>query len=228
MAAAYGLSEQSPKIINLGYPRNDKLFHGHDARSEAIKRLIPGAVLGKKVVLYAPTWRDHITDSDKECHCFFNQQKMRSFGTSLGPGVVVFLKTHQMNNSIFDTEANQDQNSAAFYDVSSIVDINEVFLITDLLISDYSGAIFDFALLKRPQVFYMWDKEAYSIRGRGVDFNFNDLPGPIVERSDDLGPIVKNALSNFSYDEKYARFNSKYNNLETGHSCRDFAKKFFL
>ena len=87
-----------------------------------------------------------------------------------------------------------------------------------MLISDYSGVIFDFALLRRPMVYYMFDKELYTSELQGVNIDFDDLPGIIVTEEKDLAAAVLKQLREFRYDEKYEAFNRKYSPLDDGYA----------
>ena len=94
------------------------------------------------------------------------------------------------------------------------------------MISDYSGAIFDYANLHRPMVYYMWDKDEYVNESRGIDFDFNELPGEIVTKEENLASAIKNALNNFKYDEKYKKFNERYNCLDGKDCGNKFIEKY--
>ncbi|MFP7308406.1 CDP-glycerol glycerophosphotransferase family protein, partial [Enterococcus faecalis] len=89
-------------------------------------------------------------------------------------------------------------------DVSSYPDINQLYLIADLLITDYSSVMFDFALTKKPMLFFMYDKEKYQNSTRGFYFDPTAiLPGKIVTDTDSLVTSVKNVL--FSKTEQEQR-----------------------
>lgn len=92
--------------------------------------------------------------------------------------------------------------------VSNYPSIEELYSITDVLITDYSSVMFDFAYLKKPMIFYAYDLEKYLYGERGVYLNYsNIIPGPLVRTTDE----IINVLSNYSnldseYKDKYEKF----------------------
>ena len=111
------------------------------------------------------------------------------------------------------------------YNVSNIDDINELYIITDLLITDYSSVFFDFANLKRPMLFYMYDLEHYRDKSNGFYIDLNELPGKIVKTQDELEVEIEKIDRDFKYDEKYKKFNEKYNYLDDGNASKRVVEK---
>ena len=99
-------------------------------------------------------------------------------------------------------------------------DINHLYVISDLLVTDYSSVFFDYGNLKRPEIFYMYDLEAYGSEIRGFYIDLDELPGPIVKTEDELIKAIKNATTDHSYDEKYEKFNAKFNYLDDGQAAK--------
>ena len=216
MATAYGLDKDSKKVIEVGYPRNDFLFKYTKKDVENIKNKL-GIDKDKKVIFYAPTWRNYEYDSNKYSYAYQNHLDFDKLLKKLGKDYVILFKAHNQEENSADVS-----NYKGVIDVSKIDDINELYIISDLMISDYSGAIFDYANLRRPMVYYMWDKDEYTDVSQGVDFDFDELPGEIVIEEDKLADSIKRSLKNFKYDAKYKKFNQKYNCLDG----RDCGKKF--
>src|SRR5699024_8798956 len=78
-----------------------------------------------------------------------------------------------------------------FYDFSDFREINDLLLVTDLLITDYSSVCFEFALLNKPMLFFAFDVEEY-IRSRDFYYDyFNFIPGPLVSTTDELVESIK-------------------------------------
>ena len=103
---------------------------------------------------------------------------------------------------------------------SKVNDINHLYVISDLLVTDYSSVFFDYGNLKRPEIFYMYDLDAYGSEIRGFYIDLDELPGPIVKTEDELIKAIKNAESDRSFDEKYKAFNAKFNYLDDGKAAQ--------
>lgn len=117
------------------------------------------------------------------------------------------------------------------YDFSSHSDINEIYLMADLLITDYSSVFFDYANLKRPIIFYTYDIESYRDRLRGFYFNLeNEAPGSVVKTSEELVSAIlnyeKKGLGELK--NKYNEFYKRYCYLENGDSSEKVVKKIFF
>jgi CDP-glycerol glycerophosphotransferase len=115
------------------------------------------------------------------------------------------------------------------WDFSKHEDIQELYLISDLLITDYSSVFFDYANLKRPMIFFTYDLEEYKDDIRGFYFNFEEkAPGPLVETTEEVITAIKGigevAISNDLMDEFYQRFCY----LEDGHAAERVVKEVIL
>ena len=107
------------------------------------------------------------------------------------------------------------------YDVSKVDDINELYVISDMLITDYSSVFFDYANLKRPIIFYMYDLEHYRDKSNGFYIDVEtELPGRIIKTDDDLIKEIIRVTKDFKYDEQYKRFNQTYNYLDDGNASQ--------
>lgn len=200
-------------IIETGYPRND-LFYDED-RSEKIVNIknrlnIPE---DKKIVLYAPTFRDSEKQNNKFIVDF--QLDLEKMQEKLGDDYILLVRLHVIveNNLII----NEDLTDFVI-NVSNYPDMQELLLISDVLITDYSSSMFDFANTKKPMLFYVYDFEEYrdDIRGFYIDFEA-EAPGPMLR---DTEAIIK-SLENIDeltvqYKEKYDDFFKKYCELEDG------------
>jgi CDP-glycerol glycerophosphotransferase len=112
------------------------------------------------------------------------------------------------------------------YDVSKTNDINKLYIASDLLITDYSSVFFDFANLKRPMIFYMYDFCKYENDTRGFYIDVDELPGPLVKTTNKLIEAIKSIdVDNFECDEKYLAFNNKYNYLDDGQASKRVVKR---
>jgi len=94
--------------------------------------------------------------------------------------------------------------------------------------TDYSSVFFDFANLKKPMIFYMYDLDLYKGKLRDFYIDLKELPGPITETQTDLEKELEN-ISNYEkeYKDKYKKFNEKYNYLDDGNASYRVIKKIF-
>ncbi|MDD4199953.1 MAG: CDP-glycerol glycerophosphotransferase family protein [Eubacteriales bacterium] len=199
-------------IIETGYPRNDILFNYEASRPAEIRKKL-GIPEDKKVIMYAPTFRDNKHDGAGyvyDTHIDFDRLRRE-----LSDEYVILFRAHYFVANQFDFEKFR----GFVYDMSYLDDITELYLITDLLITDYSSVFFDFANLKKPMIFYMYDLEEYANEIRGFYFDIDEIPGPKVKTEDELINEIRNT-SLWSPDEKYRKFNEKFNYLDDGNASR--------
>lgn len=203
------------KILELGYPRNDKLIINKNniQLTENIKRRL-GIDNSKKIILYAPTWRDDKVCSVNGNHILTNPLDSEGF-LSKFENTVFLYRGHYFTkpeNEMID-----------FIDVSNVNDINDLFLISDMLITDYSSLFFDYANLERPIYFYMPDLEEYRDKTRGFYLDVHtELPGPIAKNPDELAEFILD--NDFDYSI-FELFNDKYNTYEDGNSAMRVIKE---
>ena len=210
-------------VIQEGYPRNDFLINHIQADVDRVKaalHITPEEIGGRRVILYAPTWRDNQHDSSigYSYRLGVDFQRLRE---ALAEEYVILFRAHYLVASHFDFAAYQ----GFVYDVSGYPDINDLYISSDLLITDYSSVFFDYANLKKPMIFYMYDLAAYRDEIRGFYLGLEELPGPIVETEEELISVIPQALGWPVYGEKYRRFHEKYNPLDDGHASERVVKR---
>ncbi|MBQ3028410.1 MAG: CDP-glycerol glycerophosphotransferase family protein, partial [Lachnospiraceae bacterium] len=217
LSSAYGLTEKEKKekVVELGYPRNVFLFKYTEedvARIKAELRIPEG----KKVILYAPTFRESSYEYGKG-FAYQIALDIDRLQKRFGDRAVVLLRAHYFANMDFDAEKYR----GFLYDVSGAGDINHLYVISDLLMTDYSSVMFDFSILRRPMIFYMYDIEEY--RGQLRDFYIEPdiLPGPIVATQDEVEEEIEAALSKpFVCDERYEAFCKKFTYLDDADAAK--------
>lgn len=209
-------------VIELGYPRNDFLYNYNGEDIKRIKENLGISNIDKKILLYAPTYRDnqHTTGVG---YTYKTEVDFDRLQKELGQDYIILFRAHWLVANNFDFEKYQD----FIYNVSDYDDINELYIIADMLITDYSSVFFDYANLKRPILFYMYDLEAYRDDIRGFYLDINDLPGPILRTEDELITSVKEISVKDFYDEKYKKFNQKFNYLDDGKASERVVNKIF-
>ncbi|MFB9768729.1 CDP-glycerol glycerophosphotransferase family protein [Lactiplantibacillus modestisalitolerans] len=209
-------------FLDYGYPRNDRLVHDRNNLSEInrLKKKIIGRTTGR-VILYAPTWRDDffIRKGMYKMSLPFSLQKIIN---QLGSNDTLIIRPHYLVAESIDI-------SGFEHNVHLCVDedINDLYLISDLLITDYSSVMFDFAILNRPMLFYPYDLNHYQGDIRGFYFDYNEVPGPIVTSETDFMEKLNQFLINGHYPEysaKMASFRAKFTDWEHGTASQQVVK----
>lgn len=199
------------RLIETGYPRNDFLsnYRDEDVKSIKAKYHLPS---DKKIILYAPTWRDNCYNN--KGYTFTLNADFKKWRDMLGDEYIVLFKPHYLIITDFDAQ----QLDGFLYQVDAHADINELYIISDMLITDYSSVFFDYAILARPILFYMYDIDSYAKDLRGFYFDLEEtLPGPIYQQEDELLEHIKAA----SIDEtRLQRFVHKFNIWEDGNASQ--------
>ena len=199
---AFNVAEEN--VLPLGIPRTDSLFLSKKLAN--YKRDIFNRypyIKGKKIVLYAPTFRgDPIND------VFYQPINLDYIREQLGDEYVVIYKLHPW---LQDRELSKDNNI-----INGNSDgIRKLFAITDFLICDYSAVIFDFSILGKPMVFFAPDLEEYK-RERGMYEEYEEImPGPICRTEDEVIESIKNNKFNLS---DINEFKNKYFDYQDGMS----------
>lgn len=195
-------------VLTTGYPRNDFLYQATEQDIGDIKKQI-GIPTDKKVILYAPTFRDN-QYSAKKGFCINSHIDFKKAKEVLGEDYVILFRAHYFIAERMDFSGLQ----GFVYDVSGIEDINELYVVSDLLVTDYSSVFFDYANLKRPIIFFMKDYEEYKNELRDFYLEPEELPGPVVREQEHLFEQIKNSMEHFEYDRKYQQFHDKFNYLD--------------
>lgn len=214
------------EMLETGYPRNDILHlpeKEQEKKVDWIKETL-GLPKDKKVILYAPTWRDN-EFYDKGQYRFTLQLDLKKMQEKLGDEYVLVLRTHYYIVNVLDLS----EYEGFVYNASTYDDIAHLYLISDVLITDYSSVFFDYANLKRPILFFMYDIEKYrdTLRGFYMDVD-KELPGPILLESDQvIESIEKLPQISKDYEKKYQQFYEKYCGWENGTSAEKVVKAVF-
>ena len=198
-------------VVETGYPRNDLLLAEDRDQRRAATRAELGLDEGTTAVLYVPTWRDH-EYYEPEAKLGLD---VDAFTAGMGEGWCLLPRVHYYMAERIAVQANP-----AVRDVSFYPDIRDLYLAADVLVTDYSSAMFDFAVTGKPMVFFTYDFAHYRDAVRGFYFDFvPDAPGPVVETL----PELIDALSGLEgvqarYRDRYDRFREQFCHLEDGHA----------
>lgn len=209
-------------IIEEGYPRNDFLFNKSQEDIIQIKKKV-GIPLDKKVIFYLPTFRDNQHTSGVG-YTYKLELDLDRFKEKFGDKYVLLFSPHYfIANSIDLSKYEGFVINVARYD-----EINELYLASDIIMTDYSSVFFDFANLKKPMLFYMYDYEVYQGKLRDFYISLDELPGPIAKNQDELENYLENIEKEFEkYKDKYKKFNEKYNYLDDGNASFRVIKEIF-
>ena len=213
------------RILELGYPRND-LLYGDDREERAGKiREKLGIPKDRKVVLYAPTWRDDDYYGPGQYN--FDLPLDLKVMERLKDRYFFILRTHYF---IADHLRLNESEKQFVMDCSRYNDIGELYLISDVLITDYSSVFFDYANLRRPILFYVYDFEKYRDTLRGFYFDMETgCPGPLLKTSSEVAEALDD-IENIGkeYAGKYREFTERFCSLDDGHAAERIVKKVFL
>lgn len=222
-ASAFGLNilNKQDILIETGYPRNDALFNYTEDDVLAIKNSLH-IPRNKRVLLYAPTWRDN-QYTQGVGYSFELSREVVNFLNGVPDDIVVLMRLHYLVANSVDLSEFGNK----VLNVSSYENINDLYLISDVLVTDYSSVFFDYADLRRPILFFMYDLQEYQNNIRDFYIDLDTLPGPIVETSSELLCALED-LEGLSreYSDKYAEFTSTYNSLDDGNAGLRVAETF--
>lgn len=204
-------------LLEAGYPRNDRLVNAGAKECRALRQKL-GIPQGKRAVLYTPTFRDdqHVSGQGYDYRPAVDFGRLRA---QLGEDYVILFRAHYLVASAFDFSAYP----GFVLDVSQVEDINDLYLASDLMVTDYSSTMFDYANLRRPILFYMYDLEQYRDRLRGFYFDLNQLPGHILTREAELAPAIRET-EGFVWTEEWEAFRQRFAPLDDGQAARRVAE----
>ncbi|MBR0270952.1 MAG: CDP-glycerol glycerophosphotransferase family protein [Methanobrevibacter sp.] len=176
------------KIKPLGLPRADYYFKNHDVdglREKFNKKF--NISPDKKIILYTPTFRE-----DKLYNNVFNYLDLKKFNEQLADDYVLALRLHPKIKNFYSEDISVDGD---YIDCSNYKNEQELLLLADILITDYSSIMIEFAMLSKPIIFFAYDLENYLNNERGFYLNYKkDLPGPIVYNDDELITVIREGI----------------------------------
>lgn len=219
--SAFNLPVNNPnvEIVEEGYPRNDFLSNYTNEDVQRIKETLGIENNDKKIILYAPTWRDN---QYKDCgYSYQIEVDFDKLKQELSDEYIILFRAHYFIAHSFDFS----KYDGFIYNVSDYEEINDLYIVADMLVTDYSSVFFDYSILKRPIFFYMYDLESYKNEIRGFYISLDDLPGPVLETEKQLIDELK---KEFVYDDKYQKFNDRFTALEDGEATKRVIERCFV
>ncbi len=203
----------------IGIPRTDVFFDpaGH-ARAEEAVRARYGLTAGRRVLLYAPTFRGTGPRDARDAGLL----DVAALHATLGDGWVLLLRLHPL----IATAATLPPGLEAFaIDVSGWPDMNELLLVADVLVTDYSSVLFEYALLERPMAFLAPDADAYTAeRGLYLDLR-TDLPGPVFATTAELAAHLVSGTFDPEHTRTFAR---RWFDVADGRAAARFVERVVL
>jgi teichoic acid glycerol-phosphate primase len=209
--SAFNLNEN--KILRTGIPRTD-IFFRDKAKTEIIKRVYNSYpyLKDKKIILYAPTYRDNALED------FSLKLDLFKLHNKVGSDSIVLLKLHP---AVKNRVSIPEELAGFVYDFSFYTNLNELLFISDILITDYSSIPFEYSILNKPIIFFLYDIEYYQ-KARGLWENYLEfLPGPITYTTDEvIDLLIEEKFDN----QRIKQFCEKWNEYSKGDSSKNIVK----
>ena len=203
----------------IGIPRTD-LFFDEPRQAQAITAIRGryGISSSDRVILYAPTFRGASTTAARAP----DGLNLETLRRSLGQDHVILVRQHPFVRA--QPVATAGPRSFAM-EVSDWPDINELMLVSDVLITDYSSAMYEFSLLGRPMIFFAPDHADFE-RERGLYFDYRTgVPGPVFETTEEVARYLRAGVFDL---ERVARFRAESFEVADGHASERFVDRIVV
>lgn len=207
----WGLNDE--QVLPTGMPRMDEyLDEAHKQQKiEELHKQYPASV-GKKVILFAPTYRGR---NKKTAYYPYDLLDFDRLYEVCGDEYIVFFKGHPwVNNKLEIKKQHKDK----FFDLKNYPNINDLFYIVDLLITDYSSNIFEYSLMRKPMMFFAFDKAEYSL-SRGFHRDYDEsAPGKVCETFEEVLTAIES--KDFEYEKVEQYILQHFDYIDSGASDR--------
>jgi CDP-glycerol glycerophosphotransferase (TagB/SpsB family) len=207
------------RVHALGVPRTDPLVDAQvvaAARERVRTRL--GIAPGVRMVVFAPTFRGH---GMRTAHYDVDLVDWEALAKDLAPEWALVVKMHPFVRPLAESRPGL----RGVTDVTQVREMTELMMAADVLVTDYSSAIFEFALLRRPIVFFAPDIEEYTASRDFYRPFSRYVIGPLVTRASDLAPAIRSA----SVDEAvFDGFLQEFASACDGHSSERIVRELIL
>ncbi|SNR72509.1 CDP-glycerol glycerophosphotransferase family protein [Blastococcus mobilis] len=211
-------------IHETGLPRNDLLSSPQRDQIRAAVRADLGIGEDQKVVLYTPTWRDDLVFKKSGPQDFEFAIDLDHFAERLGEDHLLLLRLHSMVMDRLEI-----LEGSVVWDVCSHPDIRDLYLAADLMVTDYSSTMFDFAITGKPMLFFTYDLDYFRDELRGFYFDLAEAaPTPLLRTSEELVDAIAGIDAIAAESEaRYARFRETFTHLEDGSATERVLKLLF-
>lgn len=154
------------RFLEVGLPRNDRLASYTKEERVALREKL-NIPEGKKVILYAPTFREYEKDENNGC-VLVPPMNLKFWEEQLGSQYVLLFRAHYEVAKVMDIDEN-----GFVQNMTNYPSLNELMIIADVLVSDYSSVFFDFSIMDKPMLYFTYDYDKYSSK-RGMYFDIRD------------------------------------------------------
>ena len=209
----------SYESLEVGYPRNDVLVSAGDDEVRRIRAEL-GIEPGQVAILYAPTHREYRS-------LYVPVLDLAAVAEGLGPEYVVLARAHYFYDA--DPSLRELHREGRVRDVASHPSVEELCLAADVLLTDYSSIMFDYAVLDRPIVVHAPDWEAYrALRGTYFDL-MAEPPGHVTRTEDEVVAAFRSGeASGEAATRARAEFRARFCSLEDGHAAERVVRRVWL
>ncbi|MGC3022588.1 CDP-glycerol glycerophosphotransferase family protein [Brevibacterium sp. FAM 24630] len=208
---AFGIERDS--VFATGLPRIDGFLR--EGRAEEVRTDFETqfpTTRGKRKILWAPTFRGR---GSGDAHYDYDIIDFQRLYAACGDDTVVLFRQHHF---IPDPAPIPPEYGDRLIDVESCPDTNDLLLISDVLITDYSSVIYEYSLLERPMIFFAYDLENYSAT-RGMHREYEEAaPGSIATTFDELIELIQRPALSVEKTKEFVRENFDY--VDTNNSDR--------
>ena len=208
----FGILEE--QVIPTGMPRMDA-YLSEDNRKKVTRKLYETypSIKGKRVILFAPTYRGRNRKTAYYPYDLIDFEALYRYCEQTDS--VVLFKMHPWVPGEVEIG---DKYRDRFFSVNAYPNINELFYITDLLITDYSSCMYEFILMKKPMLFFAFDAERYAVsRGFHRDYASN-VPGKVCATFDELLNAMRE--QDYEFEKVEQMLPAYFDHVDTGSSDR--------
>lgn len=199
----WGINDE--QVLPTGMPRMDEFLDAgyREKTTRDLYEKYPMAK-GKKVILFAPTYRGK---NKKNAYYPYEKIDFEKLYQLCGDEYVVFFKMHPWVSQAVPIKKKY---SDKFIDVGKYPKINDLFYITELLITDYSSNIFEYSLMRKPMLFFAYDKTQYSL-SRGFHRAYEEsAPGKVCYTFEEVLTAIQNKDFEYEKVEEYVEHHFDY------------------
>ncbi|MGW8376790.1 CDP-glycerol glycerophosphotransferase family protein [Streptomyces sp. ODS28] len=209
------------EVLECGYPRNDLLHAAGREQAAAEVRRDLGLPDGKRIVLYAPTWREDRPLGGGR-YALDLPLDLEEAERRLGGECVLLVRKHYLVG-----DRVPGTGTGLVRDVSGYPDVSALLLVSDVLVTDYSSLMFDFAQTGRPMLFYTYDLDRYRDMLRGFYFDFEDqAPGPLLRTGEELIEALRDPVgATAQHHAAYEDFRRRFCDLDDGRAAARVADR---